>query len=86
MTEEKIETDVLVIGAGLAGVFKIILPEDDIDAEVKRYAFGYAFSEGLYDEEWLNVCLSENYDRVLDMEKYGVDWHKTPERKGIKWG
>lgn len=123
MTEEKIETDVLVIGAGLAGtfvaikareagvgrvtlvskgrlgkdgistfaagVFKIILPEDDIDAEVKRYAFGYAFSEGLYDEEWLNVCLSENYDRVLDMEKYGVDWHKTPdgrfERIEMRW-
>jgi len=64
-----------------AGVFKIILPEDDKDTEVKRYAFGYAFSEGLYEEEWLNVCLAEIYDRILDMERYGVDWLKTPDGK-----
>ena len=41
----------------------MIFPEDDVDTEVKRYASGYAFLDGLYDEEWLNVFLRENYDR-----------------------
>jgi succinate dehydrogenase/fumarate reductase flavoprotein subunit len=113
--DQRIDTDVLVIGGGLAGTFaaikakeagaekvtlvskgllgkdsistfaagvwKMILPEDDKDEELKKYASGYAFSEGLYDEEWLNVYLADNYARVMDMAKYGVDWQKTPDGK-----
>jgi len=112
---ERFETDVLVIGGGLAGTFAaikameagsgkvtlvskgklgkdsvsafaagaftIIFPEDDRDQLLKVWCLAEAYGEGIYDEAWFNVWSEENYDRVLDMEKYGVEWEKTPDGK-----
>jgi succinate dehydrogenase/fumarate reductase flavoprotein subunit len=118
-----VETDILVIGGGLAGtlaaikareagiekvalvskgklgkdsvstfaagVFKIILPNDDIDAEIKHYALDGAFSEGLGDQDWITTCVTENYSTVLDMDRYGVEWLKSRdgqyERIEMRW-
>lgn len=70
-----------------AGIFIMVFPEDDRDAQ-----FNHCISvlgEGLYDEEWLNIFLDEVYDRALDMEKWGVEWEKTPdgkfERKEVRY-
>jgi succinate dehydrogenase/fumarate reductase flavoprotein subunit len=117
-----IETDMLVVGGGLAGtfaalkakeanagkitlvskgklgkdscatfaagVFTLVLPEDDKDALFKTYALEEGFGTGLYNEEWLNLWLDELYDRALDLEKWGLRWQKTPdgqfERKGMR--
>lgn len=113
--EERIETDLLVIGGGLAGafaaikakeagtskvtlvskgklgkdsistfaagVFTMIFSEDDREPLIKKWGLSEAYGAGLYDEEWLNIWLDENYDRILDMEKWGVEWEKTPDGK-----
>jgi succinate dehydrogenase/fumarate reductase flavoprotein subunit len=117
-----LETEVLVIGAGLggtfaavkareagakkvmvvskgkmgkdscstfaAGVFTLILPEDDKEMITRTYALDDHFGTGLYHEEWLDLWVNELYDRVLDLEKWGLKWHKTPdgrfERKGMR--
>jgi succinate dehydrogenase/fumarate reductase flavoprotein subunit len=72
-----------------AGVFSMVLPSDDKEALFKQYAVGENLGAGLCDEEWLNVWLDETYDRILDMEKWGVEWEKTPdgtfERKEMRW-
>ena len=116
------ETDVLVIGAGLAGtfaaikakaagaervlivskgkigkdscstfaagVFTLVLPEDDKEMLSKIYALDDNFGTGLYNEEWLDLWLNDLYDRALDLEKWGLKWHKTAdgkfERKGMR--
>ncbi|MFC1903049.1 FAD-binding protein [Chloroflexota bacterium] len=125
MSKKMIETDLLVIGGGLAGTFAAIKAkeastgrvtlvskgklgkdgistfaagvwpmsffpeEDDRDAWISRHVFTDTFGGGLYDEEWLNINLDESYDRMLDMEKWGVEWEKTPdgkfERIEAKW-
>ncbi len=113
MVVERIGTDILVIGGGLAGafaaikakeagaekvtlvskgklgkdsistfgagIFTLILPEDDREALFNKHILTYG--GGLYDEEWLSVFFEEVYDRVLDMEKWGVEWEKTPDGK-----
>jgi succinate dehydrogenase/fumarate reductase flavoprotein subunit len=119
---EFLETDVLVIGAGLAGtfaaikakaagaekvlivskgkmgkdscstfaagVFTLVLPDDDKEMLSKIYALDDNFGAGLYDEEWLDLWLDDLYDRALDLEKWGLKWHKTAdgkfERKGMR--
>jgi succinate dehydrogenase/fumarate reductase flavoprotein subunit len=107
------ETDVLVIGGGLAGataaikaresgarkvilvskgklgkdsistfaagVFQPAFPEDDREALVKRYATEEDWGGGLFEEEWLKVYLDESFQRVLDMDRWGVEWEKTPD-------
>jgi len=111
----RIDTDVLIIGGGLAGAFAAIkakqakekevtlvskgklgkdgvssfaaggfttvFPEDDREALFRIWGLSEAYGAGLYDEEWLNIWLDENYDRVLDMEKWGVEWEKTTDGK-----
>ncbi len=122
--EERIETDILIIGGGLAGafaaikakeagadrvtlvskgkigkdsistfaagIFTMIFPEDDREDLIRLWGLSEAYGAGLYDEEWLNIWLEENYDRVLDMERYGVEWERTPdgqfERKRGRFG
>ncbi|MBW2609293.1 MAG: FAD-dependent oxidoreductase [Deltaproteobacteria bacterium] len=108
--EERIDTDILVIGGGLAGsfaaikakeagiervtlvskgtigkdsistfaagVFTMIFPEDNREDLVKLWGLSEAYGAGIYEEEWLNIWLNENYDRILDMEQYGVTWEK----------
>lgn len=116
------ETDVLVIGAGLAGtfaavkakeagaenvlvvskgkmgkdscstfaagVFTLVLPDDDKEMLSRAYALDDNFGTGLYNEEWLDLWLDDLYERALDLEKWGLRWHKTPdgkfERKGMR--
>jgi len=124
LRSEVIETDILVIGGGLAGAFaaikakeagagKVTLvskgklgkdsvstfaagvwaggfhPEDDRDTEFKKIALSDGLGAGLYDEEWLNVFLDESYERLLEMDSWGVEWEKTPEgkfeRKLCRW-
>lgn len=115
MVTKEFETDVLVIGGGLAGAFAAIkakeagtkkvtlvskgklgkdsvatfgagvyamfLPEDDRDVMFKHCALNDTLGSGLHDEEWLNIFLDENYDRILDMEKWGVQFEKTLDGK-----
>ena len=110
-----IETDILVIGGGLAGtfaaikareanagkvtlvskgklgkdsvstfgagVFQTVSPEDDKQALLEVFALSETYGAGIYNEEWLNVYLKENYDRVLNMDSYGVKWEKTADGK-----
>lgn len=119
-----IETDILVIGGGLAGAFaavkareagarKVTLvskgklgkdsvstfaagvwaggfhPGDDRGEAFKKIALSEGLGAGLYDEEWLNAFLDESYGRILDMDKWGVEWEKTAdgkfERKLCRW-
>lgn len=111
--EDRVETDVLVIGGGMAGTFAaikareagtrkvmlvskgkmgkdsiacfaagaftIIFPEDDREELIRMWGLSEAYGAGLYDEEWLNIWLEENYDRVLEMERWGVEWEKSPD-------
>lgn len=71
-----------------AGVFTCVLPEDDKDALFKTYALDEALATGLYNEEWLKIFLDELYDRMVDLENWGLRWQKTPdgkfERKGMR--
>ena len=64
-----------------AGVFTCILPEDDKEALFKTYALDEVLATGLYNEEWLKIFLDELYDRILDLEKYGLKWQKTTDGK-----
>ena len=50
-----------------AGVFTLVLPDDDKEALFKSYALEEGFGTGLYNEEWLNIWLDDLYDRVLDL-------------------
>jgi succinate dehydrogenase/fumarate reductase flavoprotein subunit len=117
------ETDVLVVGGGIAGAFAAIkakeanvekvtlitkgmlgkdsisafaagvwiafLPEDDKDVLLRDFALSDVHGGGLYDEDWLNVFLNENYDRLVEVDRWGVEWEKTPdgkyERKECRW-
>ncbi len=115
ISSETTETDVMVIGGGLAGAFAAIkakesgagrvtliskgklgkdgistfaagvfqpaFPEDDKEALSRLYASGNAWGGGLWDEQWLNVYLDESFERVLDMDQWGVEWEKTPDGK-----
>ncbi len=71
-----------------AGVFTLVLPEDDKEALFKAYALDEGFGTGLYHEEWLNIWLDEIYERALDLERWGLKWEKTPdgkfERRGMR--
>ena len=71
-----------------AGVFTCVLPEDDKEALFKTYALDEALATGLYNEEWLKIFLDELYDRMVDLENWGLRWQKTPdgkfERKGMR--
>ena len=58
-----------------AGVYRATLPEDDKEADFKRYSLSKTYGEGLlYHEEWLNIFLEEDYERILDMDRWGVKW------------
>jgi succinate dehydrogenase/fumarate reductase flavoprotein subunit len=71
-----------------AGVFTLVLPEDDKEALFETYALEEGFGTGLYDAEWLNLWLNEVYDRALDLERWGLKWQKTSdgkfERRGMR--
>jgi succinate dehydrogenase/fumarate reductase flavoprotein subunit len=73
-----------------AGVFQPAFPEDDKDALMRMYASGDAWGGGLCDREWLKVYLEESFDRMLDMDQWGVEWEKGPdgefERLKGRWG
>ena len=64
-------------------------PEDDKEARFKNRALSDSFGAGLYDEEWLKLWLDESWDRMLDMDRWGVEWEKTPdgkfERREARW-
>lgn len=113
LKEERIETDLLIIGGGLsgafaaikakeagcervtvvskgklgkdsissfaAGAFTMIFPEDDRGELIKMWGLSEAYGAGIYDEEWLNIWLSENYERILEMDQWGVEWEKAPD-------
>jgi len=123
MVREIIETDILIIGGGLAGsfaaikaheagvkkvtlvskgklgkdsissfaagVYRALFPDDDREAWFENIALSEGLGAGLYNEDWLNVWLDESYDVLLDMDKWGVVWEKTPEgkyeRKVARW-
>ena len=115
-TAKFINTDLLVIGGGVAGVFaaikakeagveKITLvskgklgkdsvstfaagvydvffpEEDDKDKVYETRALKDYWGAGLYDDEWLNILLDESKSILLDMEKWGVEWERTPDGK-----
>jgi succinate dehydrogenase/fumarate reductase flavoprotein subunit len=113
--EERIETDLLIIGGGIAGAFAaikareagcervtlvskgklgrdsissfaagaftMIFPEDDRGELIRLWGLSEAYGAGLYDEALLNVWINDNYDRILEMDRWGVEWEKTPDGK-----
>ncbi len=125
MAIKSIDTEILVLGGGLAGTFAAIkakeagvrkvtlvsrgnlgkdgvstfaagmyamsaTPEDDKDELFKRAAAADDYGAGLFDPDWLEVAMEEEYERAVDMDKYGVEWEKTPdgefERKFMRSG
>ena len=72
-----------------AGVWIAVLPEDDKEAMFRNFALSDVHGAGLYDEDWLNVFLDDNYERLVELDKWGVEWEKTPdgnfERKECRW-
>lgn len=112
MTIDRIKSDVLVIGAGLAGSFaaikakeaganKVLIvskgeigsdgastfgaghiyapPPEEQDAGFKAQALGEYFGAGLFDKDWLRVSIDEAYERLLEMDKWGVPIPKTAD-------
>ncbi|MBI4187550.1 MAG: FAD-binding protein [Chloroflexi bacterium] len=112
MSLEAVESEVLVIGGGLAGTFAAIKAseaaagkvtlvtkgrigkdsasafaagmyamtahEDNRD-ELYRKAVSDDYWAGLFDPEWLDIAIAEERERAKDMERYGVEWEKTPD-------
>lgn len=104
------ETDVLIIGGGLAGAFAAIkakeagikrvtlvdkakfgksgistfaagvfsspFPEDDQEAWFRAQV---EQGEYLNDQEWVKIWLDECYSRVMEMDRWGVEFEKTPD-------
>ncbi|MFC1979852.1 FAD-dependent oxidoreductase [Chloroflexota bacterium] len=72
-----------------AGVWPGFFESDDREAAFKKRALSEVFAGGIYDEDWLNAFLDDCYDRMLDMENWGVEWEKTPdgefERRKMRW-
>ncbi|MDP2917279.1 MAG: FAD-binding protein [Dehalococcoidia bacterium] len=64
-------------------------PEDDRETEFKKRALSESYGGGLYDEEWLDVFMDESYERLLELDRWGVEWEKTPDgkydRKECRW-
>ena len=65
------------ISSFAAGAFTIIFPEDDRAELVKMWGLSESYGAGIYDEEWLNIWMAENYERILEMDQWGVEWEKT---------
>jgi fumarate reductase (CoM/CoB) subunit A len=73
-----------------AGVWIAFLPDDDKDDLFKDFALSEVHGGGLYDDEWLTVFLEDNYDRLRDLDQWGVQWEKNLDgsfkRKICRWG
>lgn len=69
------------------GDVTLVLPEDDFDAYVRQYL---KLGQGLADVGWLKFTLAETYDRVMEMDSWGVPFEKNGEggfaRKGGRGG
>ncbi len=106
------ESDVLVIGSGLAGVFAAIkakeagaqkvtmvtkgkagkdsvstfaagvmhvpFPEDDQDGWWESIT---EQGEYLNNQDWVAIAMEECYERIVEMDQWGVEWEKTPDGK-----
>lgn len=112
MIEESRETDVLIIGGGIAGTFAAIkakeagikkvtlvdkgqfgksgistfaagvfsapFPEDDQEGWFKLQV---EQGEYLNNQDWVKIWLDECYNRLMEMDRWGVEFEKTPEGK-----
>jgi len=113
--QNRIKTDLLIIGSGLAGSFAAIkaketgakrvtvvskgkigtdgastfgagiiyalFPDEDRATAFKKMASHEFYGAGLYDEEWLDATLDEYYERIIEMDNWGVKFMKTPDGK-----
>lgn len=62
-----------------AGVINMCFPEED-DLEAWREEM---LEQGCFlnDQDWLELMLAETYERLLEMDAWGVTFEKTPEGK-----
>ncbi len=67
-----------------AGVFQTPFPNDDREALCKMYISEDVWGGGVCDVEWLNVYLDESWDRLLDMERWGVTWLRDNEGRILR--
>lgn len=115
MKERRWQTDVLIIGGGIAGafaaikaweagvsrvtlvskgklgkdgastfgsgVYRTVPPEADREAAFRQRALRWFSELGLGDQELLEVLVNEGYERLMEMEKWGVKLRKTPDGK-----
>lgn len=71
-----------------AGVYYAVAPEDKREDVFKRrpiaerYGAPALYAGGaLFDEEWLNIAYVESYERLCEMDKWGVGVVKGPDGK-----
>ncbi len=67
-----------------AGIFQVAFPDDDKEALFKMYTSEDVWGGGVCNEEWLDVYLNESWDRLLDMERWGVTWLKDKEGRILR--
>lgn len=69
-------------GASTFGAGVYFAPtEDEREAMFLKHALAEEYGAGLYDESWLHVALEESYERLLEMDRWGVQVAKTSDGK-----
>lgn len=78
-TKGKLGKDSITRFAG--GIFDVVTPDDDKEEEFRIRNLSDGWGTGLSDEEWLQIRLDEGYERLCELEKWGVEFEKTTEGK-----
>lgn len=76
VTKGKAGTD--SVSTFAAGVMHVPFPEDELDMWRESMT---EQGEYINDQEWTDIALKEVYERIVEMDRWGVEWEKTPDGK-----